>query len=138
MLIDTNTIEGRISSKICIIGSGVGGGTLAKKLSDNNIDFIIVEAGGLKGNSNIVKKEHVGRDFGMKTTTSIQVGGTSNLWHGVLSPLDEIDFEAREWIPHSGWPISKSDLDPYYLQAEQLFGTKDCVAGLLPIMLSKV
>jgi choline dehydrogenase-like flavoprotein len=28
-----------------------------------------------------------------------------------------LDFETRAWVPHSGWPISKADLDPYYLKA---------------------
>jgi choline dehydrogenase-like flavoprotein len=31
--------------------------------------------------------------------------------------LDAVDFEARAWIPHSGWPISKADLDPFYENA---------------------
>ncbi|MCE2658390.1 MAG: GMC family oxidoreductase [Rubrivivax sp.] len=32
-------------------------------------------------------------------------------------PLDPIDFERRDWLPHSGWPITKADLDPYYERA---------------------
>jgi choline dehydrogenase-like flavoprotein len=32
-------------------------------------------------------------------------------------PLDPIDFEKRDWLPHSGWPITKADLDPYYERA---------------------
>ena len=31
-----------------------------------------------------------------------------------MRPLDEIDFEERDWVPYSGWPFSKSHLDPYY------------------------
>lgn len=33
-------------------------------------------------------------------------------------PLDAIDFEKRDWVPYSGWPISKADLDPYYERAQ--------------------
>jgi hypothetical protein len=33
--------------------------------------------------------------IGLRSTRSIQLGGTSNLWHGVLSPLDEIDFKSK-------------------------------------------
>ena len=87
-----NKIENNIKTKICIIGSGMGGGTIAKKLSDLEKEFSIIEAGGFAGNSPNVSYENVGLDFGVRSTTTIQVGGTSNLWHGVLSPLDKILF----------------------------------------------
>jgi len=44
-------------------------------------------------------------------------GGTTGHWAGMCSPFDEIDFKKRSWVPHSGWPIEKSDLDPYYEKA---------------------
>ena len=37
-----------------------------------------------------------------------------------------MDFESRPWIPHSGWPISKRDLDPYYERANQACGLGPC------------
>ena len=107
-------------SEICIIGSGIGGGTIAKKLYDNNINFVIVEAGGLSGNSKNVSYDTTGKEFGVRSTTTIQLGGTSNLWHGVLSELDKIDFEKRDWIPNSGWPITYNDIQPYYKEASDL------------------
>lgn len=41
-------------------------------------------------------------------------GGTTNLWLGYCRPLEAIDFERRDWVPESGWPFSRSVLDPYY------------------------
>lgn len=35
-------------------------------------------------------------------------------------PLDAIDFEQRDWVPYSGWPINKTDLDPYYERAHEV------------------
>ena len=32
----------------------------------------------------------------------------------------ELDFEARAWVPLSGWPIGKAELEPYYRQAQEL------------------
>jgi choline dehydrogenase-like flavoprotein len=125
MLIDSSNICSDLKTKVCIVGSGVAGGTAAKKLAELDADFIVVEAGGLKGESTIIQKRHVGRDFGLRRTTSIQLGGTSNYWHGVLSPLDEIDFKKREWIPHSGWPISLDDLKPHYIEAAKLLGVDE-------------
>ena len=41
-------------------------------------------------------------------------GGTVAIWGGRCALLDPIDFEHRDWVPHSGWPIGRADLDPYY------------------------
>jgi len=115
-----NGMNKNVQTKICIIGSGIGGGTIAKKLAEQNKEFIIIEAGGFSGDSGNVKYQNIGLDFGVRSTTTIQVGGTSNLWHGVLAPLDKIDFEKRDWIPHSGWAIFFDDLKPYYEQASNI------------------
>lgn len=111
--------------KICLIGSGIAGGSLAVKLAEKGIGYILVEAGGLDSSSESVKYENVGRDFGLRSTTAIQLGGTSNLWHGVLSPLDEIDFQERDWIPNSGWPITLDDLKDYYAEAAEMLNVRD-------------
>lgn len=37
-------------------------------------------------------------------------------------PLDPIDFKKRDWVPHSGWPISAEDLHRYYQKAQQTLG----------------
>ncbi len=46
-------------------------------------------------------------------------GGTTNHWAGFCSTFDEIDFKKRDWVPHSGWPITKKDLDPFYERAHK-------------------
>jgi len=62
-------------------------------------------------------------------------GGTSNSWGirytesetGVrYTTLDPIDFEKRDWVPSSGWPITKSQLDPYYVRAHAFAGGGPC------------
>lgn len=102
-----NGLNKNIKTKICIIGSGIGGGTIAQKLDEQNKEFIIIEAGEWSGDS-----ENVGLDFGVRST--------SNLWHGVLAPLDKIDFEKRDWIPKSGWAINLEELEPYYKKASEV------------------
>jgi choline dehydrogenase-like flavoprotein len=39
-------------------------------------------------------------------------------------PLDPIDYEKRDWIDHSGWPIGPEALEPFYPAATAL-----CEAG---------
>lgn len=46
-------------------------------------------------------------------------GGTTNHWAGWCMPLLEEDFEERDWIPHSGWPIDLDELRPYYERAQR-------------------
>ncbi|MBL8329098.1 MAG: GMC family oxidoreductase [Rubrivivax sp.] len=55
--------------------------------------------------------------------SSVAVAHVQNLSEGQdkqgvrYVPLDPIDFEQRDWLPHSGWPITRADLDPYYARA---------------------
>ncbi len=51
-------------------------------------------------------------------------GGTTTIWGGRCMPFDPIDFETREYVPASGWPIGRPDLDAYYVRANSL-----CEAG---------
>ncbi len=122
MILKKNNVA---KTQVCIVGSGLGGGTLALKLAEKKVSFVIVEAGGLEHQSNSVGFSNIGRGFGLRSTTSIQLGGTSNLWHGVLSPLDSMDFKKRDWIPNSGWEISLEDLKPFYREAATFLRVKD-------------
>ncbi|HVJ64077.1 MAG TPA: GMC family oxidoreductase [Bdellovibrionota bacterium] len=125
MLIDGNDFEPEIlETDICVIGTGIGGGTLVNGLVAAGQRFVVVEAGNFGKNSTVLGTKKVGRDFGLRSTTHVGVGGTSNLWHGVLSPLDEMDFSARDWVPNSGWPIGAQDLEPYYQDAAQVLGVE--------------
>lgn len=111
---------------ICIIGSGIGGGTLAYQLVNAGEKCFTVESGHVNAQVEPeVGGEFTGRPFGIRTTRDIRVGGTSNLWHGVLSPLDDIDFKARSWVEDSGWPITLDDLHKYYSQAANILGPID-------------
>lgn len=37
-------------------------------------------------------------------------------------PLDPCDFEEREDVPYSGWPVDHSHLEPFYVRAQKLCG----------------
>jgi choline dehydrogenase-like flavoprotein len=103
----------------------MGGSAVAQKLSDAGHETLLVEAGGLDqrlGDSDQVMAEFAGRAFNRPPTRCIELGGTSNQWHGMCAPLDEIDFEPRSWIPYSGWPIRRRDLDRFYEEAARIHG----------------
>lgn len=115
-----------IKKNVCIVGSGIGIGTFLDQIEFNQFEKItIVEAGGVHATEDAVLKENIGREFGVRTTTAIQVGGTSNLWHGVLSPLSPDDFDVKEYVKCSGWPISFSDLEEFYKKAARVLGVDE-------------
>ena len=47
-------------------------------------------------------------------------GGTTGHWAGFCSLLDPLDFEVRDWVPHSGWPITRTQLEPYYRRGQTI------------------
>ncbi len=107
---------------ICIVGAGAAGITLALELADSGKKIVLIEAGGIKKSGKAQSlyrgevcqpKLHLPPD----TDRRRQLGGTTSLWGGRCIPFDEIDFQFRPYVPHSGWPLKRRDLDPYYRRA---------------------
>lgn len=122
-----------IESSVCIIGGGVAGVSIASELMDADIDVALIESGGLKAEKAtqaLCEGDSVGHPyFPLETARSRQFGGSSNRWllevgenrvGARLRPLDPIDFERRDWVPHSGWPFGYEELEPYYRQAQSI------------------
>lgn len=103
--------------QVCIIGSGPAGLSLALSLADRRIPSLVLEAGGLtwdEASQALYEGVVVGDPyFDLRMARLRQFGGTSGHWQGWCRPLDEDDFDVRPHMAHSGWPIRKSDLDPY-------------------------
>jgi len=126
MLIDARRLPAdKIKAGVCIIGSGMGGTSVAKRLIEAGQDVLIVEAGGDRNSRRVVppvQHQMVGKSFGLPLTRVLEIGGSTNAWHGICAPLDPIDFETRDWIAESGWPIAYSDLESHYAEARNWLG----------------
>lgn len=125
MIIDARRWPGdRLQATVCIVGSGMGGTTAAKKLIEAGVDVLFIEAGGDRPEPGASPIQHqvVGQSFGVPFTRALEIGGSTNLWHGICSPFDPIDFETRPWIADSGWPISYRDLAGHYAEALNWLG----------------
>jgi choline dehydrogenase-like flavoprotein len=102
---------------VCIAGAGFAGITLALHLAEKKRRVLLLEAGGYEyseASQDVCKGANAGYsyfDLGMSRLRYL--GGTSGHWAGQCRPLDSHDFLPREHIPGSGWPIRKTDLDPY-------------------------
>ena len=59
-------------------------------------------------------------------------GGTTAIWGGRCAEFDPIDFERRDWIPHSGWPFGADDIHSYLAEARTLLGVDVVDPGRLP------
>ncbi|NMF66724.1 GMC oxidoreductase [Brasilonema octagenarum] len=126
-----------IETEVCIVGAGAAGITLAREFIGYKTKVCLVESGGLEFDPQtqaLAEASTVGDPFlPLKDIRHRMFGGNSNLWSikigkgqkGVrYAPLDEIDFEKRDGLPYSGWPIERSHLEPYYKRAQSV-----CQAG---------
>jgi choline dehydrogenase-like flavoprotein len=124
VILDATSLDSNaeIKARFCVIGSGMGGSAVARTLAAHGQDVLLVEAGGLKASNGAdsVTAVHTGRSFNMPITRCIELGGTSNRWHGICAPLDAIDFEQRSWLDAPGWPFKLADLLPFYEEAGPL------------------
>ncbi|MDH5241760.1 MAG: GMC family oxidoreductase [Gammaproteobacteria bacterium] len=124
MIIDSRQVENgaTLEADICIIGSGPAGISLAAEFLGTAIDVCILESGGEQPDAETqllaggLSTGH--RYFSLMSTRLRMFGGTSGHWTGWCRPLDRIDFEARPWIPYSGWPLEFDELTEFYDRAQ--------------------
>jgi choline dehydrogenase-like flavoprotein len=123
---------------VIIIGTGAGGGTLARRLAPSGHRILMLERGDWlpRGPSNwdttevFVNNRYVspdtwttesGRPF--QPQVHYFVGGSTKMYGAALYRLRAEDF--GELRHHDGmspaWPISYDEIEPYYTQAEQMY-----------------
>lgn len=128
MIIDAHdvSVHSRLDCDVCIVGGGAAGISLAAELADSGLQICILESGGLRyeaATQSLLNGEVLGNDYPeLHETRLAALGGSTGVWAGWCRPLDPIDFEARDWVPGSGWPFELSDLMPFYRRAHELCG----------------
>lgn len=114
----------QIRTTVCIVGAGVAGIITAIELTRAGFSVALIESGNLERdaeNQALNIGHNTGLDYLPLGASRLRVfGGTSQHWTGWTRELDELDFIKRDWIADSGWPIKKSDLQPYYDEAAQI------------------
>ena len=109
---------------IVIIGTGPSSYFFLHSLMQSrpNLNICVLEAGYVKKRTavNSFQMSPLELDFKLYPTTYVGYGGTSRLWHNVFAPLDPIDFRARKWVPHSGWPICFEEIFKYYVHVSNV------------------
>src|SRR5512132_3027299 len=120
---DARTLEDGtvIECDLAIIGAGAAGISLALEWIGAKQRVILLEGGGFDyepKTQDLYRGENAGLPYYPLHAARLHMfGGTTNHWAGFCSPFDPIDFEKRDWVPNSGWPIARADLDPFYARA---------------------
>ena len=86
--------------------------TTVLALAGTKLNILLLESGGENFESRIQKMysgslggdPYIALDAGRLRV----LGGGTNHWGGWCRPMDAIEFETRDWIPHSGWPFEKA------------------------------
>jgi choline dehydrogenase-like flavoprotein len=117
----------RIEADFCIVGSGPAGATIALELARTRAKVLLVESGGLTrdtGTDALNEIENIGwpRVMDQWLVRNRMLGGTSNTWAGRCAAFDDIDYEPRDWVPHSGWPFKADELTPYLSRSASRLG----------------
>jgi choline dehydrogenase-like flavoprotein len=114
-----------IETDVCVIGAGAAGIAIADALAHSSLDVCLLETGGMSQEMVYMQLTAPAMRKGDYLTAGCRpryFGGATNHWGGQSIPLEERDFERREWVAQSGWPISRADLDDWYAQANRLVG----------------
>ena len=111
---------------LAIVGGGMAGITLARELAGISVRVCLIESGGLdpeRSSQALCSGESIGRDYYRLDRCRHRVfGGSTVRWGGMCRPLEEHDFQQRDWIAHSGWPIGSGDLSATYQRAGEMLG----------------
>lgn len=121
-----------------IIGTGAGGGTIAKVLAETGKSILILERGGFlpqekenwdsgavfqeeRYHTKEVWKDKEGND--LHPGTGYWVGGNTKVYGAALFRLRERDFDELQHCAgiSPSWPLKYDDFEKYYDQAEKLF-----------------
>lgn len=111
---------------LCLMGAGAVGIATALEFVPTRTRVVVLESGGETpeaDSQSLYDSELRGlRCHSVHQGRARVFGGTTTKWAGQALALDELDLAARDWVPHSGWPISLAQLQPYYRRAERLMG----------------
>jgi choline dehydrogenase-like flavoprotein len=129
-----------VEADVAIIGSGMGGATLARALGDQGVETVVLERGTRlpreedNWNAERVFVDHAYRNSedwedasnGRPFSPGVHywVGGNTKVYGASLARFRERDFEAFEHPEgiSPAWPFRYGDLEPYYGIAEHWYG----------------
>jgi choline dehydrogenase-like flavoprotein len=123
-----------IVADLVVVGAGLAGIAIARSWAGSGFTVALLESGGrqrdaavqdLYAGSAVVRgpdDSEMAIDAYLTSSRIRALGGSGAVWGGKCVPLDEADFRPRQGVPHSGWPMTRRELSPYYDRASDLLG----------------
>jgi choline dehydrogenase-like flavoprotein len=136
----------KFAADAIIIGSGVGGGAVARRLAESGVKVMLLERGDWVPRENdnwdvksvFFDKKYTSYDEWTDTKGEMfnpniyyNVGGCTKFYGGSMIRLRERDFEGLAHFEGASarWPIRYSELESYYQRAEEIFTVHGSDAG---------
>jgi len=107
---------------VCVIGSSHGAILAVDKLLESGkfkVKLIDVNSFGPSNTKIHLESLNVGSDFNLSPTRYFGFGGTSNLWHGVITDLDPEDW--NQINKHCDYDLS-SEVHKYFVYVDKKIG----------------
>jgi choline dehydrogenase-like flavoprotein len=125
VIIDARSVQDgiEVDADVCIVGGGAAGISLARSMDQSGLRVVLLESGNTQpdqATQNLYAGQDIGRPYSMFNTSRFRfLGGTTNMWGGAWCDLpSDLDFEERDGVPMSGWPLSMEELAPWYHRAQ--------------------
>ena len=113
--------QNNVACDLCIVGAGAAGISMAIDWLNSGKSVVLLEAGGFEFEAetqSLNKGTNIGQRYYSLPATRLRFfGGTTMHWGGYCTPLDHIDFDARSYVPDSGWPISYDEFKSFLPEA---------------------
>lgn len=128
MLVDARSVPAGtvIETEVCIVGAGAAGITVAREFTNSSRHVVLLESGDTEfqeATQQLYNGTNIGRRYFNPGDVGLRLryfGGTTNIWGGWCAIPDPLDFETREGVAYSGWPFSRTYLEPWYQRAQEV------------------
>jgi choline dehydrogenase-like flavoprotein len=111
-----------LKADLCILGGGAAAISLCLEFMKSGRSVILIPGGGTSQTASCIDlyRGKVSPEQSHEPLEENRIrmwGGTTTVWGGRCVPYDAIDFQRRDWIADSGWPINLNGLEPYLEKA---------------------
>lgn len=115
---------------VVVVGSGAAGSTVAYRLSGHGCRVLVIEQGDYLNRQRPDLTTLESRFYPNFRGVAV-VGGPTKFYGAALYRLREIDFRQtqHEAGESPAWPIGYWELEPYYCEAEELYGVRGSSEG---------